>query len=153
MDYEKLMTAIASGVIGIIIGHIFTLIRERRGRVYKNKEKALKEVYAPIYKVLTQDLSCSSEYKGMYKDEINKIEEIVHNNSELVDSQFKKFVEDTRTGIRMVDGSTGAKDDFSVVFDHDKEFFIYVHSKYNHLRKELGLPYDKEVKMNFQQRQ
>ncbi|KAB2493212.1 hypothetical protein F8158_22875 [Bacillus cereus] len=144
MEYERLITTVVSGLIGIIIGHFFTLKRERRGRVYKNKEKVLKEVYAPIYKILSPDFGYSSEYKGTVK--IKQIEEIVHNNSELVDTQLIQMVKDTRAGIRMVDGPTGEKDDFTVVYDHDKKFFTYIRDQYNSLKKELGLPYDKKVK-------
>ncbi|EPZ0458941.1 hypothetical protein ACXI9T_004208 [Bacillus paranthracis] len=144
MDYERLITSIVSGLIGIIIGHFFTLKRERRGRTYKNKEKVLKEVYAPIYQILLSDVSDSSAYKGTVK--LSPIEEIVRNNSELVDSQLLKMVQKTRQGIRFVDGPTKAIEDRKVMFDTDREFFIHIHSKYNSLRKELGLPYDKRIK-------
>lgn len=31
------------------------------------------------------------------------------------------------------------------MYDVDRKFFIHIHSKYNSLKKELGLPYDKEM--------
>lgn len=150
MDYEKIIYAVAGSLIGIIatvIGAIITHLlagkREKRGRIYNNKEKALKEVYAPIYKILSSDLDDSSQYKGTVK--LSAIEEIVRDNSELVDSQLLKMVRKTRYGIRFVDGPTMAIEDRKAMYDVDRGFFIHIHSKYNSLKKELGLPYDKEM--------
>lgn len=150
MDYEKIIYAVAGSLIGIIataIGAIITHLlagkREKRGRIYNNKEKALKEVYAPIYKILSSDLVDSSQYKGTVK--LSAIEEIVRDNSELVDSQLLKMVRKTRYGIRFVGGPTMAIEDRKAMYDVDREFFIHIHSKYNSLKKELGLPYDKEM--------
>lgn len=84
MDYEKIIYAVVGAIAGALLNHFFAWSRERRGRIHKNKEKSLKEVYAPIYKILLSDLGDSSEYKGTVK--LSTIEEIVHNNRELVDS-------------------------------------------------------------------
>ncbi|KPU55545.1 hypothetical protein [Bacillus wiedmannii] len=153
MDYEKIIYAVAGSVIGIvatvigaIITHLLAGKREKRGRIYNNKEKALKDVYAPIYKILLSDLSDSLKYKGTVK--IDQIEEIVRNNSELVDSQLLKMVQETRQGIRFVDGPTMAIEDRGVMYDVDRKFFIHIHSKYNSLKKELGLPYDTSEGIN-----
>ncbi|MDY0854541.1 hypothetical protein SPE26_27225 [Bacillus thuringiensis] len=93
MDYEKIIYAVAGSVIGAIITHLLAGKREERGRIYNNKKKALKDVYAPIYKILLSDLSDGSKYKGTVK--IDQIEEIVRNNSELVDSELLKMVQET----------------------------------------------------------
>ncbi|MFF2240147.1 hypothetical protein ACFVUU_18575 [Bacillus thuringiensis] len=140
MEYERLITTVVSGLIGIIIGHFFTLKRERRGRVYKNKEKVLKEVYAPIYQILSQDKSYFSDYKGPGK--LGEIEKIIHSNSELVDSRLREIIEDTKAGGCLMDVTIGNYSGPKAAYDFE-ELFCYVYSKYNSLRKELGLPYDK----------
>ncbi|MGH0519041.1 hypothetical protein [Bacillus toyonensis] len=143
------IVAIASGLAGVGIGatlnHFYSLRREKNNRIYDYKNKVYKEVYVPIHKILGHDLRYSAEYKG--KGRLEKIEIIVYNNSELVDSQLKKIVEYTRGSIHMKDGPTGRKDDFTVDYDWEK-LNSYVDSGYNRLRKELGFPDDMDVKVN-----
>ncbi|MEN8644698.1 hypothetical protein ABFE25_08380 [Bacillus toyonensis] len=140
MDYEKIIYAVIGAIVGSLLTQIFTWIRERRGRERKNKDKILKEVYAPIYQILSQDKSYFLDYKGPGK--LGEIENIIHSNSELVDSQLIEIVKDTKGGGRLMDVTIGNYSGPKASYDFE-ELFRYVYSKYNSLRKELGLPYDK----------
>ncbi|WP_259417646.1 hypothetical protein [Bacillus toyonensis] len=140
MDYEKLVIGVVGAIIGAIINHTLAWRRELRGRIYKNKEKSLKEVYAPIYKILSQDISFISDYKGTGK--LEKIENIINSNSELVDSQLREIVGDIKGRIHFRDVPSWENRGLNAAYDL-AELFDYVYSKYNGLRKELGLPYDK----------
>ncbi|PDZ55012.1 hypothetical protein CON15_24085 [Bacillus cereus] len=140
MDYEKLVIGVVGVIIGAILNHFLNQVRERRGREYKNKEIVLKEVYAPLYKILSQDKSYISGYKGPGK--LGEIENIIHSNSEFVDSKLREIVESTKGGIRFMDVTSGNYSGLKAGYDFE-ELFCYVYSKYNSLRKELGLPYDK----------
>ncbi|WP_144650200.1 hypothetical protein [Bacillus cereus] len=139
MDYEKLIIGVVGVIIGAILNHFLNQRRERLSREYKNKEMVLKEVYAPLYKILSQDKSYFSDYKGPGK--LGEIENIIHSNSELVDSQLRKIVEDTKGSIHFMDVTLGNYSGPKAAYDFE-ELFRYVYSKYNSLRKNLGLPYD-----------
>ncbi|PDY48460.1 hypothetical protein [Bacillus pseudomycoides] len=143
------IVAIASGLAGVGIGatlnHLYTLSREKNNRIYDYKNKVYKEVYVPIHKILGHDLSYSAEYKG--KGRLQKIENIVYNNNELVDYQLKEIVKYTKGSIYMKDGPTGRQDDWTFELDWEK-LNNHVDSTYNHLRKELGIPNDIGVKID-----
>lgn len=143
------IVAIASGLIGVFIGgtlnHLYTLRREKKNRIYDYKNKIYKEVYVPIHKILGYDLSYSEEYKGHGR--LEKIENILYNNSELVDSQLKEIVGNTRGSIYLKDGPTGRPEDARMAYDYE-QLNSYVDSEYNRLRKELGLPVDIDVKID-----
>ncbi|PFV39821.1 hypothetical protein COL00_26620 [Bacillus cereus] len=140
MDYEKVIYAVVGAIAGAFLNQIFTWSRERRGRKRNNKEKILKEVYAPIYQILSQDKSYFSDYKGPGK--LGEIEKIIHSNSELVDSRLREIIEDTKAGGCFMDVTIGNYSGPKAAYDFE-ELFCYVYSKYNSLRKKLGLPYDK----------
>jgi hypothetical protein len=137
----NLVVASVSVVITNIFNYIFTLKKETRLQATKYKEEILIKVYTPIYKELIKQIYPGDGYEGISLSTFRDIEKIVEDNLTLVDPQLQLIISGIKEDIAYIGYCDSIN---SVIIDQDSKLFHYVFKQYNLLRKNLGLPYEKQ---------
>ncbi|MGK8605500.1 hypothetical protein ACRS42_10270 [Bacillus thuringiensis] len=147
MDDIKVFTLIVTTggvIITAILTHILTSKREKFAKTYEYKVKMLKDLYAPMYKILLQGIRVNSQYKGINSEQFKQIDEICRENIELVDPILQNIIYETDISIVFAE-DFGNSSESSSIRDKDRKLFAYVQYQYNYFRKDLGLPFDRKI--------
>ncbi|WP_242315744.1 hypothetical protein [Bacillus cereus group sp. BfR-BA-01355] len=147
MDDIKVFTLIVTTggvIITAILTHILTLKREKFAKTYEYKVKMLKELYAPMYKVLFQDIRTRSQYKGINSEQFKQLDEICRENIELVDPMLQNIIYEAAISSDFSEDFENSSEP-SLIRDKDGKLFAYVQFQYNYFRKNLGLPFDRKI--------
>jgi hypothetical protein len=145
---EQLFTILATGLLsGLGSGLLTHYLATRRtvSEIRKsNLLKQLENVYLPIIKVIRNGFIPLDGYEGLSHFQVNEIIEIIKNNEQYADTDLDVWAwrfEEEQYIISPND------DSHYYSFDEDGKFKDYVYRRYNLIRKELHLPYDKKVLM------
>ncbi|MFD0768854.1 hypothetical protein ACFQZ1_08000 [Bacillus sp. CGMCC 1.60114] len=140
-DIKTFTLVVSTGgvIITAILTHYFTIKKEKFSKTFEYKIKILKEVYAPIYRILVKNIHPFDGYEGITVKSFKEIDQIFEEKVELIDPILEEFIWILKEECYL--NQNHPKGEW-VQVDQDKKFLNYVQYQYNNLRKEMNLPYD-----------
>ncbi|MGM2669628.1 hypothetical protein ACS2QR_16925 [Bacillus cereus group sp. Bce026] len=124
-------------IITAILTHFFTLKREKYSKTFEYKLQILKDIYTPIYRILSSQVEPGEPYEGIEFHSFQEIERIIESNLELTDPNLESIIWEMKEGFLFSQSVDEYRNQ-----DQNRSLLDYVLFQYNKLRKELGLPHD-----------
>ncbi|MDQ0299662.1 hypothetical protein J2S78_002082 [Salibacterium salarium] len=128
------LTAAITIFITNLFSYWFAIKKEEKKTSIEYKIDIIKNVYAPIAKVIEKKVVATDGYEGITYDQLLEIEKIIEENHEYVDAELYSLL-------------WGLKEDFIIheqiddyFGDEDREFLEFAMGRYNDLRENVGLP-------------
>ncbi|WP_068791850.1 hypothetical protein [Brevibacillus laterosporus] len=141
-----ILTGIVSGIGSGILTHYLTTKRELTEIRRQNLMKQLELIYLPIISIFENKTNVNSGYRGITVSDFSVVSKIIKENLLYTDSNINYLLmklEDECNDIHRM-AFSGSIDNFDdTPIDVDRNFYIYIQSQYNNIKKELQLPYDK----------
>ncbi|RTE09618.1 hypothetical protein [Paenibacillus whitsoniae] len=133
------MLAFIGTILGNIFTHFFTNSRTDRELKRKQQTDRLELVYEPIIKIIDDGIFPGDGYEGINDSQLSGIGEILKGNARYVDEKLEIFIYGFKEESYQ---NAMANVDFPV-YDANRKMLDYVLKKYNSLRKDLYLPYQR----------
>lgn len=131
----------STAVITAGAANVFGYFRDRKNVSTEYSERVLKELYVPIYKVLTGRIIPGDGYDGIDEKQLVAIKEIIEENPELTDPKLDRliyvYIEHSYFNWK----SSNRNDDY-YIYDSDRKLLEYILISFNKTRRSIGLPSD-----------
>lgn len=136
---DKFVQILLTAIITSLLTYWLTRKQEWRLRSIENQSKLIKDVYAPIMKIIYGGIWPFDGYEGLSENQIDNIIKIVDDNEMIIEIGLHNHAwsmkeEQYINNINQIERAT---------YDIDRNFLEYVEQQYHKLRKSVGLPFDK----------
>ncbi|MGG3874546.1 hypothetical protein [Brevibacillus laterosporus] len=141
-----ILTGIVSGIGSGILTHYLTTRRELTEIRRQNLMKQLELIYLPIISIFENKTNVNSGYRGITVSDFSVVSKIIKENLLYTDSNINYLLmklEDECNDIHRMAFYDSIDNFDDTPIDVDRNFYIYIQSQYNNIKKELQLPYDK----------
>jgi len=139
MEFWKIF---ATAVLTASATNIFGYFKEKKFASSKYAEQVLKELYVPIYKILTKSIIPGNGYEGINRGQLEEIKEIIEKHPELTDPRLDSIIYRYLEDIYFEYNQTGDYPERYRTYDLDRKLFEYILISFNQTRRYLGLPSD-----------
>lgn len=148
---NEIYIIVITALVTAFFSTIFSYYKEKKFASSKYTERALTELYVPIYKILNDCSDPLAGYLFINETQLQLIKEIIDNKPELVDPKLNKIVDKYYT-LAYINISRVYEDQIppqNMRYDEDYKLYRYVLYAFNKTRRSLGLPFEKKYSSNF----
>jgi hypothetical protein len=138
---EEYVQILLTVVLTSLLTYWLTSRHEWRQLSIENRSNLIKEAYAPIMKIILEEVSPLDGYEGLGEGQVNRIIKIATEHEMLIDVGLSNHIWSFKEDIR-INSMSGVAINYAE-YDIDRRFLDYVENEYHKLRKSVGLPYDK----------
>lgn len=139
---EEYIQIMVTAMLTSLLTYWVTRRHEWRQLNIENRSKLLKDVYAPIMKIILGGIWPLDGYDGLGDKQANNIIGIITENEVLVDTGLSNWAWSLQEDV-YINGMNQVPSSHAQ-YDMDRHFLNYVEEEYHKLKKSVGLPYNKD---------
>lgn len=147
-----LLSGISAAVVSAILNFGFQIYFENKKskerdelEIKENDKEIIEKLYGPIYSILGENIIPGDGYEGLDPNQLERVRNLIDKHPHLTDTELDSITYSFLEDLMFMHQNRKEYHSYEKILDGDKELLDYVSKIYNQKKKNLNLPYDKDL--------